>query len=75
MYGEVPPAGVTVAAPVLPPKHNTLLTVVPVLNAAAGCVMVIEAVMVQALASVTVTVLIPAFNPEITEVVAAVDQR
>lgn len=75
MYGDVPPAGVTVAAPVLLPKQNTFKTVVEVLNPAAGCVIVTLFAVVQALASVTVTVLSPAFKVVITDVVAAVDQR
>lgn len=71
----MPPAAVTVAAPVLPPKQSTSETTVPVVKAAAGCVMVTVLVIVHELASVTVTVLIPAFRVEITELVAAVDQR
>ena len=63
------------AAPVLLPKHNTFTPVVEVLNPAAGWVIVTLFVVVQALASVTVTVLAPAFRLLITEVVAAVDHR
>ena len=75
VYGEVPPDAVTVAAPVLPPKQRTLLTVVEVARAPAGCEIVAPMDMVQLFASVTVTVLAPALSPVITEVVAAVDQR
>lgn len=75
MYGEVPPEAVTVAAPLLPPKQSTLLMVVAVASALAGCVIVAAIEIVQLLASVTVTVLAPALSPEITDVVAAVDQR
>ena len=69
VYGVVPPEAVTVAAPVLPPKHKTLLIMVAVLKATAGWVNVATAVKVQALASVMVTVLAAAFKPVITEVV------
>lgn len=71
----MPPDADTVAAPVLLPKQKTLTTVVAVDKPAAGCVMVTEAVIVQALVSVTVTVFTPAFKLLITDVVAAVDQR
>lgn len=57
------------------PKHKTLLTVVEVASALAGCDMVAAIEIVQLLASVTVTVLAPILRPEITDVVAAVDQR
>ena len=57
MYGDVPPAAVTVALPVAPPKHSTLVwAVMLALSAAAGWVIVTLAVVVQLLASVTVTV-------------------
>ena len=59
VYGEVPPLAVTVAAPVLPPKHNTLVTAVAVVKAEAGWVILAEAVIVQLFASVIVTVFTP----------------
>ena len=56
MYGAVPPVAVKLAAPVELPKHNTFVCDVLALSAAAGSVIVTEAVAdVQALASVTVT--------------------
>ena len=63
----MPPETVMVALPV-PPLHKTLLTAVEVARAE-GWLIVIEFVLVQPLASVTVTVLAPAFNEDITEVV------
>jgi hypothetical protein len=54
VYGAVPPETVKSAAPVELPKHNTFVCDVLALSAA-GCVIVTEAVAVQALASVTVT--------------------
>ena len=71
----MPPEAVTVAEPVLPLLHNTLLTAVAVLRAVTGCVMLTEFVLVQPLASVTVTVFTPAVCPVITDVVAAVDHK
>ena len=62
------------AAPVLPPLQSTLLMVVAELKAL-GCVMVIVLLDLQAFASVTVTVLTPAFKVLITELVAAVDHK
>ena len=62
------------AEPVELPKHKTLVTAVLLLKAV-GWVMVIVLLEVQALASVTDTVLTPAFKVLITEVVAAVDHK
>jgi hypothetical protein len=56
VYGLVPPAGVTVAEPLLPPLHDTLVCEPAVKLMAVGCVIVKERVVVQLLASVTVTV-------------------
>ena len=75
MYGLVPPLAVTVAAPVELPKHNTLVTAVDVARAEAGWLMFTVLVDVQPEPSVTVTVLTPAFNEVITDVVWADDQR
>ena len=63
------------AAPVLLPKHSTLVTAVEVASAEAGCVMVTLFEEVQPFASVTVTVLAPAFKPVMTEAVWAVDHK
>ena len=52
-----------VAVPVAPPKHATLTWLVVTVSAAAGCVIVTLAVAVQRLASVTVTVYVPAISP------------
>lgn len=70
----MPPVAVTVAAPVLLPKHNTLLPAV-VVDRAVGCDTLTELMLVQALASVTVTVLGPILRLVITEVVAEVDHK
>ena len=63
------------AAPVELPKHNTLVTAVAVVKADAGWVMVTVLVVVQALASVTVTVFTPEVWPLITDVVWAPDHK
>ena len=62
------------AEPVELPKHNTLVTDVLLLKAV-GWVMVIVLLEVQALASVTVTVLTPAFKPVTTDPVAELDHK
>ena len=59
----MPPAGIAVAVPVVPPKHATLTWVVVTVSAAAGWVIVTLAVAVQRFASVTVTVYGPAVRP------------
>ena len=74
VYEPAPPLAITVAAPVLLPKHKTLVTAVDVASAE-GWVMVTVFVEVQPEPSVTVTVLTPAFKLLITEVVAAVDHK
>jgi hypothetical protein len=75
VYPEVPPVTVTVAEPVVPPLHNTLLTAVEVARAETGSMIVTISVIVQPLASVTVTVFTPAVSPVITDVVAVVDHK
>jgi hypothetical protein len=55
VYGAVPPVAVKLAAPVELPKHNTFVCDVLALSAAAGSVIVTEAVVVHKLTSVTVT--------------------
>ena len=52
-----------VAVPVAPPKHATSTWLVVTVSAAAGCVIVTFAVAVHRLASVTVTVYVPAISP------------
>ena len=69
MYEPVPLLAVTVAAPVEAPKQDTFTNAVLVVRPEAGCVIVIVLVVVQLLASVTVTVLTPKFKPLMTEVV------
>ena len=71
----MPPEAVTVAAPVELPKHATLVIAVDVAIAEAGWVIVTVLVVVQALASVTVTVLTPEVCPLITEVVCEPDHK
>jgi len=58
----VPPLGVAVALPLLPPKHN-IFTWLGVIVISVGCVTTAVAVAVQELPSVTVTVYVPAVNP------------
>ena len=60
VYGAVPPAGVKLMLPVLFPKHNTLTWVVDKESGAWGSVIVALIVAVQLLASVTVTLYVPA---------------
>src|SRR5439155_665168 len=57
----VPPLTLAVALPLLPPKQSTLTCALMLaLNAVSGCVMVALAVAVQPLASLTVTMYVPA---------------
>ena len=62
----VPPEAVTVRVPLLAPLQLILVCVVPVMVMGLGFVMVMGAVVagVHALASLTVTVYVPAINPE-----------
>lgn len=62
VYDVVPPVTVAVADPVEPPLHKTFVPVTLALSAV-GCVTVALAVVVHELASVTVTVYVPAVNP------------
>jgi len=60
----VPPAAVTVAVPVaVPSQVGSVLAVIEALTADAGCVIVALLVVVQPLASVTVTSQVSADNP------------
>jgi hypothetical protein len=62
-----------VAVPSLTPKPVAAVAVAVALNAAAGWVMVVDAVAVHPLASVTVAVYDPATNPVMEAVVEAGD--
>jgi hypothetical protein len=63
VYGEVPPEAVTVAVPSLAPKADAAVAVADADTAAAGWVTVNVREAVHELASVTVTVYVPASNP------------
>jgi len=65
----VPPVELAVADPLLPPKQLMLVTDVVATNAA-GWVMATVAVAVHELASVAVTVYVPAVNPDAVAPVA-----
>ena len=67
----MPPVAVTLAVPLLPPKQLTGVALQVATNWA-GCVTIDSQVAVQPLASVTVTVYVPAVNPPIEEVTAVV---
>ena len=57
LYGAIPPAALAVAEPVALPKQDTLVwPLILADRAAAGCVIVACAFVVQPFASVTVTV-------------------
>ena len=72
----VPPATVKLIAPVEPPLQLTLVEeAMLALRAVAGCVIVCEAVAVQLLASVTVTLYVPAPRPVRFSVAAPFDHR
>jgi hypothetical protein len=74
VYGDVPPVTFKLAAPVELPKHNTLVGVVLALKPDAGCVITTEAVVVQLLASVMVTLYVPAARFDKSSVVDPFDQ-
>ena len=59
-------------APLVPPLHVTLVVIAEADNALAGCVTVVVAVDEQLLASVIVTVYVPATKPVLFWVVCAV---
>jgi hypothetical protein len=64
VYGAVPPDGVTVALPSLPPAQVTGVVCAAIaLSAAVGCVIVTLAVVVHMFASVTVNVFNPTVKP------------
>lgn len=62
VYGPVPPAPVTVAEPVLPPKHATLVCVCDEVSCV-GCVMLKVCEPVHPFASVTIATYVPAVKP------------
>ena len=69
MYPPAPPvAALTAAAPFAPPKHATFVCDAAAKDNAGGCVTVNVCTAVQAFASVTVQVQVPAVNP-VTDVV------
>ena len=59
----MPPEGIAVAVPLLPPKQLTSVCDEVTLTASAGPYIVAVAVDVHELASVTVTVYVPAVSP------------
>jgi len=65
VFVPVPPVADAVADPLAPPKHETFVGVPIDATKAVGCVMVVVSVSVQPLASVIVTVYVPAANPEL----------
>src|SRR5690606_39637246 len=73
-YGAVPPDTVTIASPSFPSKQDTFTTLANAIVASKtkGSVTVTFVVVVQLLASVTVTVYVPASNPVAVAVVCAV---
>ena len=56
VYGAVPPVAFTVAVPLFPPLHNTFVEPATTALSTGGCVILTDAVPVQPLESVTVTV-------------------
>ena len=72
-YGVVPPAPTTVALPFVLPLQ-LMFTVLVVADKAFGCVTVTDLETVQALASVTVTLYVPAVKPVFDVVVRPFDQ-
>lgn len=67
-----PPVGVAVAVPVVPPLHNTSVSVTATVKPPV-LVMVTVSVSVHELPSVAVTVYVPAARPVMVAVVAPVD--
>jgi len=63
VYGPVPPEAVTEAVPFAPPLQETFVCACVALSTV-GCVIVTTAVPLQELASVTVTVYVPALSPD-----------
>ncbi len=69
-YDVVPPVAEAVASPSLPPLQLTLSVYAVAATSTAGSVIVTEAESVQPLASVTVTLYVPAARPVTVAVVA-----
>ena len=65
----VPPVGVTLADPLLPPVHDTLVSVAAEEVSNVGCVIAVVEVLEQLWPSVTVTVYEPAASPVAVAVV------
>ena len=63
MYAVVPPVAEAVASPSFPPLQLTLLSTEVAATSTAGSVMTTDEESVQPLASVTVTLYVPAPNP------------
>jgi hypothetical protein len=74
VYAVVPPLTLRLAAPVEFPKQSTFVPDIEAASAAAGCVITTEAVVEQLLASVTVTVYVPAARPVLSSVVTPLPQ-
>ena len=72
-YGEVPPEALTEPAPSFPPLQLTLDVTLADTMSKEGSEMVMLAVSVQPLASVTVTVYVPEDSPEAVAVEAPED--
>ena len=75
MYAVVPPVADAVADPFDPLLQLTWLFTTPVATSEAGSVIVTEAESVHPLASVIVTLYVPAITPVIEAVVAAFDHE
>ena len=71
LYGAVPPEPLAVADPSFPPLQLMFVFTTELATTAVGSVMAVVAIDVQLFASVTVTVYVPATNPFVVAVVAA----
>ena len=70
----MPLLATAVAVPLFPPKQVTLVWLVNTAISCVGCEIRIDVTFVQPLASVVVTVYVPAIRPLTSWVVAPVDQ-
>ena len=75
VYAGVPPVADATSSPFDPPLINTLAFIVDVDTNIVGSVITTELVDVAPLASVTVTLYVPATNPVIVAVVAEFDHK
>ena len=73
-YGVVPPVALADALPLLPPLQLTFEVTLALATRGVGCVMVMDEVLVQPFASVTVTVYVPALALLSDAVVSPLDQ-